>query len=482
MVTPVRILRPKKRIAATFLLCVVIFSLFSACTSMRRLKKHYAKTDKAVSKSNYLEAAALVKSEKEKSYKKRDRVLYYLNLGMLHHFAGKYAESNRLLTIAENAIETLFTKSISKAAVSLLLNDTVLDYSGEDYEDIYINVFKALNYLNMGNFDEAFVEVRRIDIKLSILENKYKKLSGGYNRSKDNITSIRPGRNRFFNDALGRYLSLLLYRAEGDFDNARIDMEKIREAFKNQKTAYNFPVPESINHNPEADSTKLTVLSFAGRIPDKKAFTVRITTLKNAIVLTVLNENKKFQNELKAFQALYFKGIKGGYNFKFQLPYIKPEGSKIDSIALIIDGEKVAELEKLESLENIALETFRVKKPVIYTKTIVRTIVKGVLAGTAANKASESMEKKYGNSGWLAGLATKILASVAVDISEKADLRMGHFFPAYAYVSEIEITPGIHSLSIDYYNKSGDLVFSDFKGNIEIKKGDLNLYESFYLR
>lgn len=159
----------RKRTIAVFFIFAMVFSLSTSCASMRKLKKHYAKTDKAILKNNYLEAAALVEAEKDNSYKKRDRVLYYLNLGMLYHFAGMYEKSNKLLTIAEYAIEELFTKSISKAATSLLLNDTVLDYSGEDYEDIYINVFKALNYLSLESFDEAFVEVRRIKDRKSVV-------------------------------------------------------------------------------------------------------------------------------------------------------------------------------------------------------------------------------------------------------------------------------------------------------------------------
>ncbi len=77
-------------------------------------------------------------------------MLYYLDLGMLHHYAGNYAKSNEFLQKAEYAIEELFTASVSKIATSLLLNDNALDYSGEDYEDIYLNIFKALNFIALG--------------------------------------------------------------------------------------------------------------------------------------------------------------------------------------------------------------------------------------------------------------------------------------------------------------------------------------------
>ena len=37
-----------------------------------------------------------------------------------------------------------------------MVNDKVTDYAGEDFEDIYINIFNALNYINNDNIESAF--------------------------------------------------------------------------------------------------------------------------------------------------------------------------------------------------------------------------------------------------------------------------------------------------------------------------------------
>jgi hypothetical protein len=164
--------------------------LINGCASVATRTAHFQKIEASVQQGNYADAIVQLENGKGNFYQKKERVLYYLDLGALHHYNGDYDKSNELLTEAENAIEELYTKSVSKAAASLLLNDNALDYSGEDYEDIYINIFKALNYLELEKFDEAFVEIRRINQKLNLLEDKYGKLIVAYSISEDAKTEV----------------------------------------------------------------------------------------------------------------------------------------------------------------------------------------------------------------------------------------------------------------------------------------------------
>jgi hypothetical protein len=67
----------------------------------------------------------------------KDRFIYLLDSGLLYHYAEKLTRPTPVLARAELAADELYTKSISRAAASLLLNDNVLEYSGEDYEILY---------------------------------------------------------------------------------------------------------------------------------------------------------------------------------------------------------------------------------------------------------------------------------------------------------------------------------------------------------
>ncbi|MGM0673980.1 MAG: hypothetical protein ACQETQ_04725, partial [Spirochaetota bacterium] len=157
------------------------FALLSmaGCTTTRNTA--FIEVDDLARSGRYTEAAeTLSGDDREVFYNDRDKVLYHLDVGLLHHYGDNFEESTRHLNEAEFLIEEYFTKSISQAAATLLVNDTKQDYAGEDYEDIYLNVFKALNFLSQDEFDSAFVEVRRINNKLNLLEDKYREVAEGY--------------------------------------------------------------------------------------------------------------------------------------------------------------------------------------------------------------------------------------------------------------------------------------------------------------
>jgi len=91
-----------------------------------------------------------------------DDVLAALNRAIVEHYAGRYEESNELLEAAELEIEERFTKSVSRAALSLVTNDRALAWLPSRAERPMVHVYGALNYLALGERDEAAVEARRL--------------------------------------------------------------------------------------------------------------------------------------------------------------------------------------------------------------------------------------------------------------------------------------------------------------------------------
>lgn len=95
-----------------------------------------------------------------------DDLLRELHRAALLHYDGQYAESNELLQAAELEIEDRFTKSVSRAALSVLTNDRVLAYNPPAFERIMLHYYGALNYLALDDPDEAAVEARRLSALL----------------------------------------------------------------------------------------------------------------------------------------------------------------------------------------------------------------------------------------------------------------------------------------------------------------------------
>ena len=466
------------------LLLIVLSVLLFGCANMATSKLQYAGTGQMLQRRDYASAISQISAAKETGYTQKEKVLYYLDIGMLYHYNKNYRLSNEYLQKAEDGIEELFTKSISREAASYLLNDNAKEYSGEDYEDIYLNIFKALNYLALSDsaetrkekvelFDDAFVEIRRINNKLNVLEDKYKKQADLINLSGKTTTKIQAGKNRFHNDILGRYLSMLLYRATNRMDEAEIDLKKIDQAWQLQSHMYNFPKPDFRKFLKGKSKAKLNIIAFTGRSPDKRQHTFYIHSEKNRFIFASTSEYQEGGNiKLNGLDDIYWEGVEPGMHFKLPIVEFKKNGSNVGKIEVYVDGEK-HDLMMVENMERVAETTFAVKEPIIFFKTLIRSITKGI--------ASYKFKQKNANSNDLGGALLRLGTDMLVGATENADLRISRFFPAYAFTTEIAVDPGKHDIVIKYYHRNGALLFSEEYNQFEVSRKDLNLIETYYI-
>jgi len=448
----------------------------SGCGTLWTSKGQYLGADQMLARGDFAAAKAQIESRRYLYSPTKDRVLYLLDLGMLQHYLGDYEASNISLDEAERAMDDAFVKSISRGAASLLFNDNALTYAGEDYENVYVNAFKALNYLALDEFDKAFVEIRRIDEKLKVLESRYWKIAQKYDEASELDEPFRVGKNRFQNSTLGRWISLQIYRAEGRMDEAAIDLKKI-ELARNLQPDISPATGANLTTalRPAAAGTvKVPILSLIGQPPKKRADTFWIHTQLNQIFIAASQERRVGGQRLSGATVIVWPGVEPGYTFKFQLPTLEKRGTRVSSATVFIDGQRGPRLEPLESLENAAEAAFEIQKPLTYLKTVSRTVTKGIAAAQAQRAAAE----KWGEpNAWIAGL----LAGIGVSVTENADLRISRFFPAEAYTAELELSPGIHQIAVVYFGANGTVLYTDNLGAVEIRRSGVNLIESFYL-
>lgn len=452
------------------ILILLSFLIFIGCSNLRTRNAYKEELLTNIQNRNFQGSLQIIENNKDDCFPEKDRVLYHLYKGLILHYDKDFNASNFHLTKAEGAISELFTKSVSRAASSMLLNDNTLAYSGEDYEDIYINIFKALNYLNLNQEESAFVEIRKVNEKLNLLEDKYKKYAEKLNESDNNKIEIQVESIQFNNSALARFLSMLLYRAENRFDDVRIDNRYIDEAFKLQAHIYNFSKPNLSDFTiVKSDKAKLSLISFTGLAPEKYPVTYRVATLENLVTVFV-DDGKQANGE-----QFLFPGVEAGYYFKFAVPRMQEKDSQITKISVELNGKTVGELEKIESVNRIAKETFSVKARMAYIRAVTRTVIKGI-ASIATQKKIEKETGEFG--GFLAKLGTAALT----EASEAADLRSCLIFPGYAYIGDFDIEPGMYNIKVNFHNRYGSIEYSDLFTNYEIKQNRLNLLESYYLK
>ncbi len=471
--------RTRVRIGAALLVLLVPFLLFSCASTRNTL---FIEADDAARNADFSGAANILEENQERMYTNRDGVLYYLDTGLLLHYAGDYDESTQRLNEAERLIEEYFTRSVSQAAATFLINDAMQDYAGEDFEDIYLNVFKALNFLARGRAESALVEARRINIKLNLLEDKYQSLAAGYARAEEaDGPDIEPAENRFYNSALARYLSLVLHRGDGNADGVRIDWQLLQEAFREQSNLYDFPNPLGEDTARIPEESRLSLLAFTGRSPIKTAQTLWVVTGNNTVTIVYAEEDERLGRVPQGMYSFAFPGVQSGYRFKFELPRMQLRGSDVDRIRVLVDGRPLGELDLLENMEQIALDTFRIREPIIFIKTVTRTIAKGIV-GQRAGQAMRQAGSDSGSAlGLVAGIVGSIATDVALDASEQADLRISRYFPAYAHVGEWDLPPGNYDVEVEYY-RGGQLLYVDRLGTVPVSPRSPNLYSSFLNR
>lgn len=452
-----------KRIIVLFVWSVLIFS---GCASLRTNYEFYIPILTEIQNGNFNSAAKkIIEAEINEEYADKDRVLLYLDKGIIFHYQGNYQESNKEFELAESAIEELYTKSISKGVFSFLLNDNALAYDGEVYEDLYINIFKALNYLHLNNFDGAYVEIRRITNKLKELDIKLEEQVDQLNSSDHSKFKVDPVLLNYYNNVLSNYLSYLIFRAEGEYDNSRISFEQLNDAWERYPDVYNFEKPKAVTDSNNNNSFYLNVISFTGKSPIKEPVGARITTFNDFI--TISDPTNFYVN------AIPIPGIKYGWNFKFEFPQIISSNSEVTSIEVFVDSNKIGDLQLLENMNNVAIKTFESQKSIIYFKTITRAILKGVGASALGRKI-----KKETDNGILGDILVGI-ANAAVDATEGADLRSWRTMPGYCYVGEFKIDEGIYDIEIIYLNQFNQPIVSTFYEDYKVKPG-LNLLEAFH--
>jgi uncharacterized protein len=230
-----------QKIAAVIVMCL----LMSACTSMVDHRELIRDGEYSLAEQ------AIIDSVEAKG---KNRLLHHLERGMLAHLQGHYKKSNELFDQAEIISEELYTTSLSDLGLSTVTGTSFSTYKGLNFEKTLLGYYKILNYLKIAeskntlsesDLDNALVEVRRLNNRLTELTTK----TGGYQKKRK---TDDPSMNKLLgflsqalgeridsealaykDDAFAHYLSGLLYEMSGDLDSARIEYEKSAKAYQN---------------------------------------------------------------------------------------------------------------------------------------------------------------------------------------------------------------------------------------------------------
>lgn len=379
----------------------------------------------------------------------RNKLLYYLNRGYVSWAVNNPSISNQHFTVAEHVIED-YIRNYYLDALTLISNPSIKPYKPEDFEVVMVNYFMALNFIQLGQYDDAIVECKRINIKLNQLNDKYK-----------------DHKNRYQRDAFAHTLMGIIYESNKDYNNAFIAYRNALEIYETDyKEYFNLTVPEQLKQdilrtayltgfydevkfyedkfNINFDYTpnengELVFFWLNGYGPYKAESSINFVKVPNTKrgYVTLVNDEydlsfpiyigNKSSKEKEAFNDLRF--------FRVAFPkYV--ERKPVFTSANLTNNSEVYNLEILEDINDIAFKTLNDR--------MVREIGSAILR-LATKKALEALADEQEE-----GLG--MLVNIVNTVTEKADTRNWQTLPYSISYARIPLNEGINQIDLNAYS------------------------------
>lgn len=441
--------------------------------------------------------AALATVESQSGSK--DRLLYYLERGMILHYAERYSESNEAFAAAERTADDLYTKSISEGVFSLFSNDNAISYRARPFEMAMVPYYKGLNYIYLGQPQEAQVEARRA----SLLMSKYIDFTLDGLRDEDRTELEQTRSNGFL-----LYYSGMLYDWDGELNDAFIAYRNAAVAYQQNAALIEVDIPQNLGR----DLTRVSQrLGFGDELSElrKSCPDVFAATDKNGEPITREQYEKRAawrqgNGEVVVLLETGFVPQKNQLRFDFPIfqgeAYDDPaywswqvvagmgnaqayaSGHKVEywvSVAApeLADGQTSAIASarvspqdstgravgaaistiRVENLQRQARITFEAEKPSILFKTILRGMTK-YLASRGAEEAAGDWAK----------LAVNLFGAV----TESADTRSWLTLPEHVNLARLSLPPGIYDLEVELLDYAGEVLHTETMYDVVVKAGD----------
>jgi hypothetical protein len=319
---------------------------------------------------------------------------------MALQLAGDYKASEKDWISADHMSEVKDYVSLSTEAATLLTNDNIKQYKGEDFEKVIINAFLAIDYAVEGNFEDALVECRRVNGKLT----RYR---------------LEAKRN-YEQNPFARYLSGLIWENTGHPEDAYIDFKSTYDLEPNFPYLKNDLVRLAKKLDREEDQKKwqqeFGVSSF--QTPRDDGRTGEVVMIFQQGRTAVKRPNPASQRFPKFFRQPSYT-----------------QEARVEAV-----GENVTEFtHRIYSISEVAIKTL---------DDAYAGLVAKRLAGVAAKAVVADQVVQHNQ---LLGIATWI----GLNAMDRADLRYWDTLPDTLQFARLRLPPGEHTIKIEGLSGTG---------------------------
>ena len=464
--TPSRVFFFQRHHPSLKLLILGVFPLlfFLGCGST---SARYLGVERSLGAGDPQKAVKIIENAKDE-YDSKSQLLYLMDRGMTLHLAAQYEESNTYLEQADDLVEDMYTKRITDEASAVLISDTELPYQGDPYEQIMINVVKALNYALLGNLTEALVEARRIDHRLNVLADSVEE-------------------DDYQEDPFARYLSGMLYEAFGDLNDAFIAYRKAEEGYQRARTWSGISMPQYLTEDllrvtkalhlgteykayrqvyPDVQEVSfdsqqlahLVVLSYNGRGPQKKDIFLDLPISLDALQLVLIAKAGMggSTQQTRVPEAVLY-GVQGQI-VRVALPQLVGQPSRIAYTTVRATNENEEYRSNTQRMYDVVAAA---KKNLDdeYTEIAVRAVARAAIKMGIAEGVGYGAQAAVNNDSaqWV-GVLVSIIAKIVAIATEEADTRTWRTLPGEIQVTRLWVKPGSYSVTLHSFDNQGRIV------------------------
>lgn len=361
------------------------------------------------------DALVLLKAQSEKA--KGDRLAYMLEEGTVLHQAKRYAESNKIFAAAEKEAQLNDYVSLSREFGSIFVQEGLVQYKVESFEYLLINIYQAMNYIMLKDYENAQVMARKINEKIVKLEVD--------------------GDSRKRHTGFATYIAAIMWESQNDWDNAYVLYKKAQELL---------PDIQILN------TDLLRAAKISGRGDDYERLKKKWPELDKKI--GKFNPRKDGE-----FVFIYQQGWiprKAPRYDNHRFPMMVPVASNTKLLHVAAEKTSNVDTEKVFDLERVAIQTLDDDFGRLMAKKVAGIAGKAVIANQIDKKNK--------------GLGT--LAFIALDAMDQADLRQWSTLPASFQIVRLPLAPGKHTIAITADPNAPPI----WTGEVEIKKGQKHFF------
>ena len=423
--------------------CLAIFPLLLGLQGCATYSGSFAVIERDLAAQKY--DAALLNIEKE-AESKTDLVLYFLNKGMVLRMKRDFSGSNVALEAAKAEMDRLYAASVGENVLSVMVNDSTVSYSGDNFERVLLHLYMALNYLEMGQTDSARVEALQLDAKIREFAEKIPD-------------------SKIIEDAFTQYLTGMIYEDRGERSDAMISYRSAYNVYKKYQSNYAVDIPATLKIDLMRMARQQGLYDELDKYKKEFGLELPVVSKKNAVeqgeLVFILNSGLtpiKREKSITSFAAI------NGTMVKVALPHYESRSNNVLDARITV-SEKQAKTEMVENIDAITKRNLEEHMPAIIARSIARVAIKAVASKKARDAA---LNNKNDNA--MVGVLGALAFQVAAIATERADTRSWLTLPANIQLARLSLPPGSYSVKVELLGENQHIVSTQEFPGIVIKK------------